>query len=127
MTFTHRINPETVIVNQIRSALWTAGIPTFKHWGGPMGEPGIPDIIGTLPGGRALFIEVKTPKTIKSFPSNSVTQQAQDRFLKLHSKSGAACAVVATVNDALIVVGVIGQGFRFLAGGIRYEEGERLS
>ena len=70
-----RVNPETIITNQIRELLKIMRIPHRKHWAGPMSDRGIPDIIGTLPGptktmqaeeiayshpaGRALWIEVK--------------------------------------------------------------------
>ncbi len=37
-------------------------VPHFKHFGGPMAEPGVSDLVAALPGsGRALFIEVKVP------------------------------------------------------------------
>jgi len=45
-----RENPETAITHQIRGLLRTMRVPHFKHFGGPMSERGVPDLIGTLPG-----------------------------------------------------------------------------
>lgn len=52
---------EKEITQQIRQVLKLCRIKHWKAWGGPMSEKGIPDIIGILPGGRFLGIEIKRP------------------------------------------------------------------
>lgn len=57
-----KANPETVLTKEVRNVLHLLKIPNFKHFGGPMSERGVSDIIGTIPGsGRALFLELKAP------------------------------------------------------------------
>jgi len=92
-----RKNPETAITRQIRELLKLMRVPHFKHWGGPMGEKGIPDIIGTLPGetgrGRGLFIEVKTPR--------GSVQVEQDEFLARMRNAGAVAFVARGPSDLI--------------------------
>lgn len=58
-----RVNPETIITRQIRELLRILRIQHLKHWGGPMSEPGVSDIIGTMPpNGRSLYVEIKAGK-----------------------------------------------------------------
>ncbi len=45
-----RENPETGITRQIRDLLRLMSVPHIKHFGGPLSERGVSDIIGTLPG-----------------------------------------------------------------------------
>ena len=52
-----RENPETPITRQVREFLRLLRIPHLKHWGGPMSEPGVSDIIGALPGARLRPVE----------------------------------------------------------------------
>lgn len=59
--------------------------------------PGIPDIIGILPGGRALFIEVKT--------ENGKLSEAQEAFLE-NAKALGALAFVARHLDDVIAQGI---------------------
>jgi len=62
-----------------------------------MGERGIPDLIGTLPGdsgrGRGLYIEVKTP--------NGTMQVEQDEFLAKMREAGAVAFVARGPADLL--------------------------
>lgn len=77
-----KVNPETIITRQIREMLRILKIPHFKHWGGPFSEPGVPDLIGTLPGsGRGLFIEVKVP--------GNTPKPDQRAFLETYRAAGA--------------------------------------
>lgn len=50
---------EAEITKGIRSVLNLERIFHFKHWGGPMSARGVADIIGLMPDGRFLAIEVK--------------------------------------------------------------------
>lgn len=50
---------EADVTKAIRSWLKIKGVVHFKAWGGPMSQPGISDIVGLLPNGRFLAIEVK--------------------------------------------------------------------
>lgn len=45
-----KTNPETIVTAGIRDMLRILRVPHFKHFGGPMSTPGVPDIIGTVPG-----------------------------------------------------------------------------
>ena len=65
---------ETNITKGILKALRAMGIFCFKHWGGPMGMKGVTDILGVLPGGQFLALEVKTAKG-KLTPAQADFQQ----------------------------------------------------
>lgn len=96
--------PESVIVRGIIVLLRIAGCAVWKHWGGPMSKPGVPDIVFTLPGGRAGYCECKTPA------SRNRVSPAQQRFLKEHAEKGALCFVATSVTEAkdvLVQAGVI--------------------
>jgi hypothetical protein len=75
-----RINP---LVAQVGGGAW---LRAFRHW------RGISDIIGVLPGGKALFIEVKRP--------GEKPKPHQREFLDLMRGQGALCLVV---NDSFDV------------------------
>jgi len=53
---------EKEITAEIRSWLNFRGIYHWKVWQGPMSQNGVSDILGILPKGRMLAIEVKTLK-----------------------------------------------------------------
>ena len=53
--------PEALLTRSVRQLLNAAGIFHYKHWGGPMGEKGVSDIIGCYKG-RLIAIELKAPK-----------------------------------------------------------------
>lgn len=70
-----------------------------------IGFPGHPDIAGVLPGGRAMFIEVKRP-------GGKVTK-AQSRAAFLLAQQGAAFGFVHSVDEAralLTMWGLRGKG-----------------
>lgn len=51
--------PETRVVHQIVSALESRGAVVEKMHGSRYMTMGLPDLIGVLPGGRAIVVEVK--------------------------------------------------------------------
>ena len=64
----------------------------FKHWGGPMGEKGVSDIIGCKDG-RFLAIEIKTEK-------GRVTPH-QQRFLDRVNEAGGVAFVARSIEDVV--------------------------
>ncbi len=84
---------ERDITASIRDYLRIRKIFHWKNWSGLGSTPGIPDIIGVLPGGRALFIEVKTAKGHLS--------DHQENFLKNAGDMGAMCIVARSVQDLI--------------------------
>jgi len=58
--------------------------------------PGFSDLFGVLPGGRALFIEVKSPKGKPS--------EAQTNFLNTVSMRGATAGVARSFEDVLKII-----------------------
>ena len=87
-------NPESILTERIRNILALLRCPNFKHWGGPMGEKGIPDIIGVIPDlGQALFIEIKTP--------TGKVSDDQAAFLERYKAAGALAFVARSVEDVI--------------------------
>jgi len=82
---------EADITKQIRGYLNIKKIPHFKHWGGPMSQKGIPDILGTLPGGRAFYIEIKT--------ETGTIRKEQTDFLDMMRQNGALAFVARCLED----------------------------
>lgn len=88
------MNPETPITRSIREILRILRIPHFKHFGGPMSEPGVSDLVGTIPGsGRALYIEVKVP--------GKEPRPEQRDFLQRHKDAGALAFWATSANDVV--------------------------
>lgn len=58
--------------------------------------PGFADLFGVLPGGRSLFLEIKTPK---GRPTD-----AQTNFLFQVSMTGAAAGVARSIEDVLQII-----------------------
>lgn len=89
-----RVNPETLLTRQIREVLRLLRVPTTKHWGGPLSEKGVPDLIGVLPpAGRALFIEVKVGR--------GALRPEQDQYLTVRRAAGAVAFAAWSVRDVL--------------------------
>lgn len=84
---------ERDITASIRDYLRMRKIFHWKHWSGLGSTPGIPDIIGVLPGGKALFIEVKTARGKLS--------EHQENFLRNAQELGAVCIVARGVSDLI--------------------------
>jgi hypothetical protein len=88
-------SPEALLTRSVKSLLKAAGIFHFKHWGGPMGYPGVADILGCYKG-RMIAIELKSPKG-KATPD-------QERFLQNVNDAGGIGFVardIETVIDKL--------------------------
>jgi hypothetical protein len=67
------------------------GATCHKYYGGPFSEAGVADLFGTLPNGRAYYIEVKVP-------GNKPTP-IQEAFLANERKNGAVAGVARTLED----------------------------
>lgn len=79
------------------------------------GTKGVPDIIGVLRGGQALFIEVKRPAYItanfntgkvKQFKPAGKPSAAQIEFITQAQQRGAAAGFARSVGDALAIAGI---------------------
>lgn len=89
---------ETIIVNKIREKMLAEyGTILHKVHGGPYSETGASDLYGTLPGGRAIYVEVKTPDTINRLAD--ATRKNQDAWLAREARLGAFTAVVCSYED----------------------------
>jgi hypothetical protein len=74
--------------------------PTCHVWRKGTGTPGLPDIGGVLPGGRALFIEVKRPGQRRKdgkFKSGVITDY-QKMFIAKAKMAGAVAFVADSVE-----------------------------
>ncbi len=81
----------------IRQILITCGIWHFKHWGGPMGERGVADIIGCHLG-RMIAIEVKRP--------GAKASSDQLNFLKAVERAGGIGIVADNVDTVIEALGL---------------------
>ncbi len=84
----------------IRQLLNMHRIWHFKHWGGPMGEKGVSDIIGILPdgSGRMFACEVKTER-------GRVTPH-QARFIDRVNAAGGIGFVARSIEDVIEGLGL---------------------
>jgi Holliday junction resolvase len=92
---------EKEITREIINFLRACGCFCFKHWSGPMSRRGVSDLLGCLPGGRALAIECKRP--------GGRPTAEQVRFLEdIKSRGGLAFIAhsVDEVKDQLADVGI---------------------
>jgi len=87
------MDTEKEITKGIRHLLRSHGIFHYKAWQGAMSEKGVSDIIGVLPGGRALAIEVKTRKGKLS--------EHQERFLERFRSAGGLAFVARSPGDVV--------------------------
>ena len=84
---------ETRLCNLIRDRLKRDyGIHLHKNWGGVFTETGAADLYGTLPGGRAVYFELKTPEGSKRKSGRAAYQKS---WLAREEKMGALTGVVA--------------------------------
>ena len=81
----------------IRQLLNMHRIWHFKHWGGPMGEKGVSDIIGCKDG-RFLAIEIKTA-------AGRVTPH-QQRFIDRVNAAGGIGFVARSLEDVIEGLGL---------------------
>lgn len=68
------------------------GTILHKNHGGAFTETGAADLYGTLPGGRAIYIELKTPERKNQM---SMRRLCQKRWLDRERKLGAATFFVS--------------------------------
>lgn len=84
---------EKDITKQIRDYLNAKGIFHYKVWQGLGSAKGVPDIAGVLKGGRALYIEIKTPK--------GVVSEYQQDFINRVTELGGLVFVARCVEDVM--------------------------
>jgi len=87
---------EKVITKQIIGWLKWNGFFVWKQWQGPMSRPGVSDILGVLPGGRFLAIEVKTRR-------GRLTKR-QEGFLSAVNQKGGLGFVARSLDDVVEVL-----------------------
>lgn len=77
--------------------------------GAAVGAAGLPDVIGWLPGGKGLFIEVKRPALIidgRIIKRAGMVSDEQAAFLTRAHAAGCAAGVAWSAWDALLIAGV---------------------
>jgi len=84
---------EADITKQIRNVLKTFRIFHWKVWQGLGSTPGVPDIVGIMPDGRFLGIEVKTAKGVLS--------DHQSKFIENINAAGGFAFVARSVDDVI--------------------------
>ena len=72
--------------------LKTVGIFHWKNFGGPMCQPGVPDILGIWQG-RMLGIEIKAP--------NGRVSEHQQRFIDSINREGGLAFVARSIDDVI--------------------------
>ena len=72
------------------------GTILHKNHGGPFTETGAADLYGTLPGGRAVYIELKTPETVKQKSGRATYQYA---WLERERKLGALTMLISSFEE----------------------------
>ena len=98
----HKNAIEAMLTKSVRQLLSAAGIFHWKNFGGPMGQPGVPDILACHKG-RFIGIELKAP--------NGKVSDQQTEFLKRINDAGGIGFVARTLDD---VIDGLGLGDRFL-------------
>ena len=89
--------PEAMLTRSVKSLLRAAGIFHFKHWGGPMGYPGVADIIGCYKG-RMIAIELKSP--------NGKATPDQERFIQNVNDAGGIAFIAKTLDEVIEGLGL---------------------
>ena len=84
--------PEGQLTFAVKQLLKAAGIFHWKNWGGPMGYPGIADILGCYKG-RMIAIELKAPKG-QATPD-------QERFIKNVNDNGGIAFVAKSLDEVI--------------------------
>lgn len=84
---------EKEITTQIRNVLKLYGVFHWKVFQSLGSTPGVPDILGILPGGRMLAIEVKTERG-KLSPH-------QERFIKNINDNGGLAFVARSFDEVV--------------------------
>ena len=76
----------------------------YKHWGGPMGYPGVADIIGCYQG-RMIAIELKSP--------NGKATPDQERFIQNVNDAGGIAFVARSIDEVIEGLGIQDRFLRF--------------
>jgi hypothetical protein len=85
---------ESEIRKSIQRYLDLKGIFNWRQWQGQFSVPGVPDIVGILPGsGRILGIEVKRP--------GGKPSDLQVKFMEDINRSGGVAFVASSVEDVI--------------------------
>lgn len=93
---------ESAIVKKIKEAVLKEHKTSLhKYHGGAYGESACADLFGTLPGGYAVFFEVKTPETADKMDAR---RKAQEAWLSREARLGACTGVVWSVEMALDMI-----------------------
>lgn len=96
---------ETQLARAIREALSAMGITAWREQAGQvrvrrgymhLAPEGTPDIVGHMPDGRALYLEVKCGK--------GKERPAQTAFLAAARDAGCVCGTVRSVAEAVALV-----------------------
>lgn len=97
---------ESVIRNEIRDFLKDeVGATYHKYHGSVFAERGVPDIFGTLPGGRAYYFEVKRPGRLGKIA------KIQELLLQNEAMHGAVAAFATSVDD--VKQALLDQGYDY--------------
>jgi hypothetical protein len=100
------MHQETILQNQIRIALSEFGICIRLNTGIFMtadnrvvkcGLPGMPDLLWLGPGGRSVWLEVKT--------GSGIISPAQQRFMARLRELGHTAEIVRSLDEALVLIG----------------------
>ena len=93
---------ETPIGRKIKAAVKEVyGTILHKYHGDARSENGVADYFGTLPGGLAVYLEIKKPDTLNK---RSARRALQDAWLAREAGLGAITGVVASVEQALACI-----------------------
>ena len=84
---------ENIVTELVREYLKKAGIWHFKHWSGKYSMLGISDLLGVLPDGRFLAIEVKT--------KGKKASKDQREFLDAINRNNGVGIVVDSLEDLI--------------------------
>ena len=87
---------EKEITYDIRQWLRYKGIFHWKVWQGPLSKNGVSDILGILPGGRLLAVEVKT--------NRGRVSPLQQLFLDAINRKGGLAFVARSVDEVRMEV-----------------------
>lgn len=87
---------EKKIKKQILDYLKKEKVFHWTAWQGPMSTKGISDILGALPGGRLLAIEVKMP--------GKKPTALQQRFIDAVNRAGGLAIVARCVDDVAVAI-----------------------
>ncbi len=96
---------ESEIKREIRQYLRMRGIFAWNQWQGQMSVPGVQDLIGILPGGRILGIEIKVPSWKEPKPGKSQRWDRQKAFIQRINEAGGLALVATSVEDVVRCLG----------------------